>query len=255
MALAGEVRDLSALHTEDLSIDSGGTAIRAYLARPREAGPRPGIIVLHEAFGLVEHIKNVCRRFAAIGYVALAPDLYSRVGAPDPSDRDAALATMMSVRDDHAVPDLEAVAAHLRDRESSTSIGVIGFCFGGRETLLFASMSRTADAAVDCWGGYIMRATPDNEITPQRPMPVIDLVEGVSCPIFIVGGEEDQNPSPGDLDALRRRLEAGGKDATVKIYSDAGHAFFADYRPNYREAAAFQLWDDVVAFFGAHLPR
>jgi carboxymethylenebutenolidase len=100
-----------------------------------------------------------------------------------------------------------------------------------------------------------MRASPDNEITPQRPMPVIDLVEGVSCPIFIVGGQEDQNPSPGDLEALQRRLEAGGKDATVKVYPEAGHAFFADYRPTYREPAAFQLWDDVVDFFAKRLPR
>jgi|SRR5581483_362832 len=255
MAIAGEVTDPAALHTEDLEVQSGAAQLKCYLARSREAGPRPGIIVLHEAYGLVEHIKDVCRRFAAIGYIAIAPDLYTRIGAPDPSDRESAMAKMQAVRDDQLVPDLEALAAHLRANESATGIGVIGFCFGGRETLLFASMSRTPDAAIDCWGGFIMRASPDNEITPQRPMPVIDLVEGVTCPIFVVGGEEDQNPSPGDLDALKRRLEAGGKDVAVKIYREAGHAFFADYRPTYREPAAFQLWDDIVDFFGKRLPR
>jgi carboxymethylenebutenolidase len=254
MTVPGEVTNLERLTTEDITFPSGGDTIEGYLARPREAGAYPGIIVIHEAFGLVEHIKDVARRFANIGYIALAPNLYTRSGAPDPSDMKTVFPIMFGTPDSQAVQDLEAAADFLRAQPGATGkVGVIGFCSGGRHTLLLACSSTKVDAAVDCWGGFITSATPDQETIPTRPTKVIDLVENLNCPLLAVIGAEDQNPSPAIGDELRQRLERAGKQAEVKVFENAGHAFFADYRPSYKEAAAFELWPQVVSFFERHL--
>jgi carboxymethylenebutenolidase len=250
----GAVTDLSRVQSEATRFKSGGDTIDAYLARPSQAGRHPGIIVIHEAFGLVEHIRDIARRFANLGFTALAPDLYTRGGAPDPTDMGSVFPKMFGLADAQVVKDLEAAAAHLRGLPgASGKVGCIGFCSGGRQTLLFATSSDKVDAAVDCWGGFISRATPDAATTPQRPTPIIDLVDRLRCPLFAAFGAEDQNPSPAEADELRRRLEKGGKQGTVKVYEDAGHAFLADYRPSWREGPAFKLWPEIVQFFEKHL--
>src|SRR5579875_2451099 len=153
-----------------------------------------------------------------------------------------------------AVRDLEAAAAYLRGLPAATQkVGAIGFCSGGRHTLLFACSSDKLDAAIDCWGGFIHRATPDAETTPARPRPVLDLIDRLGCPLFAAFGEEDQNPSVALAEELRSRAQKAGKEVTIKIYRGAGHAFLADYRPSYREKPAFELWSDIVAFFDKHL--
>jgi carboxymethylenebutenolidase len=248
------VTDLSRVRGENIEFDSGGDTITGYLARPSEPGRSPGIVIIHEAFGLVEHIRDVARRFANIGYNALAPDLYARKGSPDPNDMSSVFPVMFGKPDAEAVQDLEAAAAHLRGLSgASGKIGAIGFCSGGRQTLLFACSSSKVDAAVDCWGGFIHRATPDAETTPARPTPILDLVGRLGCPLFAVFGEEDQNPSVAQAEELRKRAQAAGKDVTIKIYKNAGHAFLADYRPSYREGPAAELWADVVACFDKQL--
>ena len=139
-----------------------------------------------------------------------------------------------------------------RDFFEYRDLGVTGFCSGGRQTLLFACSSKP-DAAIDCWGGFIHRATPDAETTPSRPTPILDMVDRLHCPLFAVFGEEDQNPTVAQSEELRRLAQRAGKDVTIKVYKDAGHAFLADYRPSYREGPAAELWQDVVAFFDKHL--
>ena len=120
--------------------------------------------------------------------------------------------------------------------------------------MLFACSSTKVDAAGDCWGGFINRATPTDETTASRPRPVLDLVKNLHCPLFGVFGVEDQNPPVAMADELKKRAEAaGGKDVTTKIYENAGHAFLADYRPSYREGPAHELWNDATAFFKKHL--
>jgi carboxymethylenebutenolidase len=253
--IPGAVTDPSRVRGENIELKSGGDTITGYLARPSQTGNNPGIIVIHEAFGLVEHIRDIARRFANIGYNALAPDLYARAGGPsDPNNMASVMPVMFGKRDAEAVQDLEASAAHLRALPGANSkIGAIGFCSGGRQTLLFACSSNKVDAAVDCWGGFIHRATPDAETTPARPTPILDLVGKVACPLFGVFGEEDQNPSVGQSEELGKRGQAAGKDVTIKVYKNAGHAFLADYRPSYREGPATELWRDAVAFFDKHL--
>jgi carboxymethylenebutenolidase len=252
--IPGAVTDPGRVRGENVELKSGGDTITGYLGRPAAAGRHPGIVVIHEAFGLVEHIRDIARRFANIGYAALAPDLYARKGPPsDPNNFDTVLPVMFSKPDVEAVQDLEAAATYLRAAPGATGkIGAIGFCSGGRQTLLFACSSKL-DAAVDCWGGFIHRATPDAETTPARPTPVLDLVGRLSCPLFAVFGEEDQNPSPAQAEELKKRAEASHKNITTKVYKNAGHAFLADYRPSYREGPATELWADAVAFFDRYL--
>jgi carboxymethylenebutenolidase len=253
--IPGAVTDPSRVRGEDIELKSGSDTIRGYLARPSQPGGNPGIVVIHEAFGLVEHIRDIARRFANIGYNAVAPDLYSRKGGPsNPDDIATVMPVMFAKPDAEAVQDLEAAAAHLRDLSGATAkVGAIGFCSGGRQTLLFACSSDKVDAAVDCWGGFIHRATPDAETTPSRPKPILDLVGQLHCPLFGVFGEEDQNPTVALSEELRTRAQRGAKDVTIKIYKGAGHAFLADYRPSYREAPAAELWTDAVAFFDKNL--
>jgi carboxymethylenebutenolidase len=252
--IPGAVTDPSRVHGEAIQLKSGGDTIQGYLARPSQAGRNPGIVVIHEAFGLVEHIRDIARRFANIGYNALAPDLYTRSGSPDPNNMDSVFPVMFGLPDAQAVQDLEAAAAHLRGLSGATAkVGVIGFCSGGRQTLLFACSSDKVDAAVDCWGGFIHRATPDAETTPARPTPVMNLVDRLSCPLFAVFGEEDQNPTVAQVEELSLRSQQAGKNVAIKVYKNAGHAFLADYRPSYREGPASELWRDAVAFFDKHL--
>jgi carboxymethylenebutenolidase len=253
--IPGAVTDPSRVRDETIEFKSGSDTIGGYLARPSQPGRNPGIVVIHEAFGLVEHIRDIARRFANIGYNALAPDLYTRAGGPsNPDDIATVMPVMFAKPDAEAVQDLEAAAAHLRDLPSaSAKVGAIGFCSGGRQTLLFACSSNKVDAAIDCWGGFIDRATPDAQTTPARPTPVITMVEKLSCPLFAVFGEEDQNPPVALAEELRSRAQRAGKDVTTKVYKNAGHAFLADYRPSYREQPAIELWTDAVAFFAKQL--
>lgn len=250
MAVPGAVSDTTELDTSEIRLGE----IDAFLARADTSGPRGGVIVIHEAFGMVPHITDLARRFAAAGFDAIAPDLYTRQGSPDPTDMPSVLSAMFGKPDAETVADLDAAAAHLRSLEGSNGkVGVIGFCSGGRQTLLYACSSSAPDAAIDCWGGFVERATPDAETTETRPTPVRDLAAGASCPVFLVGGATDQNPSPATLDDVARRLREAGKDVTLKVWEGAGHAFLADYRPSYAEPQAHELWDDILAFFGTHL--
>jgi carboxymethylenebutenolidase len=246
------VTDPAAVIGSDVAVPSGDTTIDAYLARPAAGGSRPGVFVIHEAFGPNDHIHDLARRFANAGFDALAPNLYSRIGAP--ADMASIMEKMFALGDGQAVADLEASAAYLRGLDGATGkVGCIGFCSGGRHTLLFAASSAEVDAAIDCWGGFVDRATMDADTTEARPTPVIDMVGDVSCPLFLVGGAEDQNPSPDVIHELERRLQAAGKDVRVKVFEGAGHAFLADYRDSYREGPAHDLWPQLIAFFQQHL--
>jgi len=163
-------------------------------------------------------------------------------------------AKMFGISDAQLVRDFEATASFLRAQPGSNGkAGCVGFCVGGRWTLLFACSSDKVNAAIDCWGGFITRATPDALTTPERLTPIIDLVPQLHCPLYVVCGEEDQNPSPADAEELRKRLQAAGKQFSIDLFKSAGHAFFADYRPSYREQPAFELWPKMVDFFKTHL--
>jgi carboxymethylenebutenolidase len=255
----GAVLEPAAVSGEDLTFTGAhGDAVNGYLARPSAlgAGERaPGLIVIHEAGGLGEHIRDVTRRFANLGYVALGVDLYTREGGPPPAgDMQALFERLFSMSDATILGDLEGAADLLCAREDvSPKIGCIGFCMGGRLTLLFACASNRLDAAVDCWGGFIDGATPQERSTPQRPTPPLEMVQRLHCPLMAAIGAEDHNPSPALGKQLRERLSHTPHETCVDIYEGAGHAFFADYRPSYRPEPAARLWQRIVPFLERHL--
>jgi carboxymethylenebutenolidase len=150
--------------------------------------------------------------------------------------------------------DLEGAADFLRTRDDVTGkIGCIGFCMGGRYTLLLACASDRLSAAVDCWGGFIDRATPEERSTAERPVPPLELAEELSCPLLAAVGAEDHNPSPELGEKLRERAGKSGEEVKVDIYEGAGHAFLADYRPTFRPGPAAKLWQEIVPFLEQHL--
>ena len=232
-----------------------GEEVNGYIVRPAGEERLPGMIVIHEAGGLGEHIRDVCNRIAQLGHVALGVDLYTREGGPPPAgDMPAILERLFAMPDERVLGDLEGAADHLRARSDlSGRVGCIGFCMGGRFTLLFASASDKLQAAVDCWGGFIDMATLTERSTPERPTPPLDLAERLSCPLLAAVGAEDQNPSPQIGSELRERAGRSGQEVQVDIYDGAGHAFFADYRPTYRPGPAALLWERVVPFLRRHL--
>ncbi|MDH3678309.1 MAG: dienelactone hydrolase family protein [Acidimicrobiia bacterium] len=249
MALAGEVTDASRVRTETVQLGE----IDVYVAHPTADGPHPAIVVLEEAFGRVEHIEDLCRRFANAGFVAASPELYARTGAPG-HDFDVVLPAMFGLPDSQIVGDVEAVADYARGLDDTTdAVAVTGFCMGGRATTLTAFSSERFDAAIPCWGGFINKATFEDDTTESRPVPPAQLAGNLSCPIFLVGGADDENPSPSELQALQDELASADKDVTLKIYDGAGHAFLADYRDSYNEEKAHELWDDMLAFLADKL--
>jgi carboxymethylenebutenolidase len=254
MAVAGQVEHPELLATQEVSFRSEGTKIPAYLARPRERGRYPGVILIHDIFGVSDHARDVARRLANVGFVTLVPDCFARIdlgtgeSLEDVRPRAALLDDRLTVRD------LENAAALLRSLPyCSGKIGTVGFCMGGRSALLLASSSDKIDATIDCWGGGI---SSDSPATPQHPVPVVDLVKNLKRPVYAVFGADDENPSQAHAAELRARLERESKLGlvTMETFANAGHAFFADVRPErYREKAAFELWPKMVSFFKTHL--
>jgi carboxymethylenebutenolidase len=252
----GAVTDPAGLSGEELTFaGAGGTQVRGYLAHPATAVPLPAMIVIHEAMGLNDHVRDVAARLANLGHVALAVDLYTREGGPPPmDDRQALMERLFSMSDQTVLGDLEGAADFLRAREDvSGKVGCIGFCMGGRYTLLFACGSDRLDAAVDCWGGFIDMATPQERSTPERPTPPLELAGNLHCALLAAIGAEDQNPSPELGEQLRKGASASGQQVKVDVYEGAGHAFFADYRPTYRPEPAARLWREIVPFLERHL--
>ncbi|HEY4427844.1 MAG TPA: dienelactone hydrolase family protein [Solirubrobacteraceae bacterium] len=252
----GAVRDPSRVRGEELTFPSAdGTDVNGYLARPADDASHPALIVIHEAGGVGDHIRDVTNRFASIGYVALAVDMYTREGGPPPAgDPEALMERIYSMSDQAALDDLTGAARWLRAREDVTGrLGCIGFCMGGRYTLLFACAREELDAAVDCWGGFIDRSTADERSMPLRPVPPLELAETLSCPLLAAVGAEDHNPSPEIAAQLLERARRSGQEVQVDVYEGAGHAFFADYRPSYRPEPAARLWREIVPFLARHL--
>lgn len=230
---------------------ANGDIIGGYMARPLGYGAYPGVIVIHEAFGLVEHTKELVRKFAAHGYIALAPDLFYRQGPGDPNDLAAVVRRTGGLPDSQVIGDLEGAVITLRSVVTcSGKIGCIGHCSGGRHTLLFACNTKNLTAAVDCYGGRVVT----EELTPNQPKAVIDMVVNLNCPLLGLFGESDLNPSPEHVARLEAALKEHRKEYEFKSYPpDAGHGFFADYRPSYRPEVAVDGWQRIFNFFSHHL--
>jgi carboxymethylenebutenolidase len=241
------------LKADTISIKGhGGDEIEAYLATPLHQDSFGGVVVIHHMPGYDAATKEIVRRFAAQGYAALCPNLYSRE-APGASPDDAAAAARAAggVPDERLIGDVAGAAAHLRELSGANGkIGVIGYCSGGRQTVL-AACNLEIDAAVDCYGAFVVNEPPAG--MPATMKPILDQVSKLSCPLLGLFGAEDKFPAPDETAALSAELDKFGKPHEFHTYEGAGHAFFAVDRPSYRPEAATDGWRRVFEFFGANL--
>jgi carboxymethylenebutenolidase len=229
-----------------------GAEIEAYLARPLAPGPTGGVVVIHHLPGYDGPTKEIARRFAAEGYNALLPNLYTRQapGAP-PDEASAIIRQAGGIPDEQLVDDVAGSSAYLRSLASSNGrIGVIGYCSGGRHSFL-AACSLELDAAVDCYGAFVVDKPPEG--VPLNVGPIDHLAPQLSCPLLGLFGAEDPYPSPEQVSTLERALKGNDKVYEFHTYEGAGHAFFNVNRTSYRPEAAMDGWAKVLAWFGRHL--
>jgi carboxymethylenebutenolidase len=211
--------------------------------------PAGGVVVIHHMPGFDAGNKEITRKFAAHGYLAICPNLYSRE-APGASPDDAAAAARANggVPDERLVGDVAGAIEHLRSLDGHNGkVGTIGYCSGGRQSFL-AACSLPLDAAVDCYGAFVVGTPPEG--LPLKVTPIVHLAGQLSCPLLGLFGAEDQYPSPAQVDELEQALVAEGKTFEFHSYEGAGHAFFAVDRPAYRPEAANDGWEKVFDFYG-----
>lgn len=214
--------------------------VTAYLSRPKDGGKRGAVIVIHENRGLVDHIKDVARRFAKDGFVALAPDLLSRSGGTDQyKTPDDAIAAIRALTGDMVVEDLNGAVAYLKKLNFvGGRMGVVGYCWGGGQSLNFATKCRELNAAVVYYG--------------RNPDP-IDQVQNIPCPVLGNYGEDDPNIIPG-VEPLKQALAKYGKKFDIKVYPGAKHAFNNNTSAErYHPEAAKDAWARTVNFFRQNL--
>jgi carboxymethylenebutenolidase len=231
-----------------------GDSIEAYSAVRADDGARGGVVVIHHLPGYDAATKEITRRFAALGFDAVCPNLYSR-DAPgaDPDDAAALVRAAGGVPDDRLVGDVAGAADHLRGLPGSNGkVAVIGYCSGGRQAVL-AACRLSLDAAVDCYGAYVT-GTPRPDF-PIAVTPLYDLLPQLSCPLIGMFGQDDKTPSPAHVDELDQLLTQYGKEHEFHRYDDAGHAFFSVDRPAYRQAAATDGWRRIEAAFDRLIGR
>ena len=226
----------------------GGDDIEAYLARPVDRAGFGSVVVIHHMPGYDQPSKEITRRFAARGYAALMPNLHYR-DAPGASPDDAAAACRANggAPDDRVVGDVSAAVSYLKALDGGNGkVGTIGYCSGGRQSFLVAC-KLPLDAAVDCYGGAVMWL---REGMGMKMTPVVELADGLSCPLLGLFGEEDKSPAPDETAELSAELTRLGKEHEFHTYPNAGHSFFSVDRPSYRPEAANEGWERIWKFYG-----
>ncbi len=228
----------------------GGDEVEAYLATPLAEGARGGIVWIHHMPGYDRETKEFARRLAVNGYHVVAPNLYSRE-APGASPDDAAAAARAAggVPDERLVGDVAGAVEYLGSLPGANGkFGVIGHCSGGRHAYL-AACSLPFDAAVDCYGGYVVEGPPQGRVIK----PILHLAPNLSCPLLGLFGVEDKFPAPAAVATLDAELTKLDKPHEFQSYDGAGHAFFSVDRPAYRPEAAVDGWRRIDEFFATHL--
>lgn len=231
----------------ETSVPTQGENMPAFHARPRHAkGPLPVVLVVQEIFGVHEHIRDICRRLAVEGYLAIAPELYFRQGDPSEySDIPTLFSELVSkVPDTQVLADLDHVANWAsRNGGDMRNMAITGFCWGGRITWLYAAHNPQLKAGV-AWYGKLA-----GEKTLKQQKHPVDVAVDLNAPVLgLYGGKDDGIPLE-SVETMRQALRAANADAEIVVYPDAGHAFNADYRPSYHQESARDGWQRMLAWF------
>ena len=242
--------DTNGLDAGEVKVPVADGSMPAYRAMPAQGGPFPTVLVVQEVFGVHEHIKDLCRRFAKVGYYAIAPELYSRQGNPAAiSDVQELIKTIVSkVPDAQVMSDLDAAAAYAKStgKADTARLAVTGFCWGGRIVWLYAAHNPQLKAAV-AWYGSIDR--PRTELQPKYP---IDLAADLKAPVLGLYGAADTGIPVESVERMRAACKAANKTCEIVVYPDTPHGFNADYRPSYRAEQAKEGWTKMLAWFKEH---
>ncbi len=230
----------------------GGDEIHAYVVRPQGPGPFPGILVIHHLPGWDEFYQEFSERLGRHGYTVICPDLYCRFGHGTPDDVAAKVRAQGGVSDDSVVADGAAALAWLQAQpDANGKVGVIGSCSGGRHSVLVASRVPGFAALVDLWGGGVVMQA--DQLTPARPVAPIDYTKDLETPLLGIFGNDDQSPTPEQVDIHEAELKQLGKNYEFHRYDGAGHGFFYYQSPMYRPQQAMDAWNKVLGFFETRL--
>ncbi len=244
--------DANGLEAGEVKIPVADGQMPAYRAQPAGKSNLPTVIVIQEIFGVHEHIKDLCRRLAKAGYLAVAPELYARQGDPAkyPTIPELIANVVSKVPDAQVTGDLDAtVAWAAKNNGNADKVAATGFCWGGRQTWLFAEHSTKLKAGV-AWYGPLA-----GKPTELQPKSVIDGASQLKAPVLGLYGGKDAGISAESRDQMTEALKtapAVAKDSSIHVYPDAPHGFNADYRPSYVKADAEDGWAKMLAFFKAH---
>jgi len=246
------VTDTQGLTAGDIKIPTSDGDVPAYRAMPASGKSVPVILVVQEIFGVHEHIKNVCRRFAKVGYMAIAPELYFRQGDVSKlSDIKEILSKVVSkVPDSQVMSDLDsAVAWAGKNGGDVEKLGITGFCWGGRIVWMYDAHNPAVKAGVAWYGPLAKDATP---LSPTNP---VDIAKDLHGPVQGLYGGADTGISQDSVEKMRAALKAGSPAAQksqIKVYPDTPHGFNADYRPSFRKEQAEDGWKIALAWFKAN---
>jgi len=243
------VTDAAGLTAGEIRIPVPGGDIPAYRAMPSEGRSFPVVLIVQEIFGVHEHIKDVCRRFAKLGYMAVAPELYARQGDVSKlSDIDEIRKVVSKVPDAQVLADLDAAVAWAKATQQGDveKLGITGFCWGGRIVWLYAAYSAQLKAGVAWYGRLVGKAS---DLQPKYP---IDVAASLKAPVLGLYGGNDQGIPLETIEQMRTALEAANSSSNIIVYPDTPHAFYADYRASYRKGAAEDGWKRLQAWFKQH---
>jgi carboxymethylenebutenolidase len=239
--------DAEGLNAGEVKIPVAGGEIPAYQARPAKGNAFPVILVVQEIFGVHEHIKDLCRRLAKAGYLAVAPELYARQGdVSKQTDIQEIIKSVVSkVPDAQVMSDLDAtVAWAAKSGQGDVSkLGVTGFCWGGRIVWLYAAHNPKLKAGA-AWYGRLTSAVDD--LHPKHPL---DIVADLKAPVLGLYGGADTGIPNESVEKMQQALKAANKPSEIVLYPDTPHGFNADYRPTYRKDKAEDGWQRMLAWF------
>ncbi|HEV2544729.1 MAG TPA: dienelactone hydrolase family protein [Methylobacterium sp.] len=242
--------DTNGLTAGEVKIPTQDGEIPAYRAMPTEGGPFPTVLVIQEIFGVHEHIKDVCRRLAKLGYFALAPELYARQGDVSrlTNIQQIVSEVVSKVPDAQVMRDLDAAVAYAKGtgKADTARLGLTGFCWGGRITWLYAAHNPNVKAGVAWYGRLVGDAS---DLMPKHP---VDVAADLKAPVLGLYGGADQGIPVATIDRMKEACRAAGKTCEFVVYPDAPHAFHADYRPSYRAEPAQDGWRRLQDWFRQH---
>ena len=241
--------DSTGLEAGEVKIPVADGDMPAYRAQPAGGKNLPVVLVIQEIFGVHEHIKDVCRRLAKLGYLAIAPELFARQGDVSKiTDFKKIIETVVSkVPDAQVMSDLDAAVAWAKKSGAGNTakLGITGFCWGGRIVWLYAAHNPGLKAGV-AWYGRLVSPAPGDELHPKYP---VDVAAGLNAPILGLYGGADTGITPEHVEKMRQAIKAAGKPSEIVVYPDTPHAFFADYRKDYKPEQAADGWKRMHEWF------